>query len=352
VKATRDAPQLRKDPFKEFDEAIRRDGVVEVLNLEDNDCLATVRDYISTQSIELDRLLNGKGIPTGRVTEIFGPSHVGKSTLLDHIFAEVQRRDGVAVLLDTEGARDVNYSRRIGVQTDKLKYLEFDPAALHIENVLMRIYDTIEFWADRDPERLVVVGWDALGGTSTRDELEKRLESESRPAQAASVLRKACRQIPPKLGNTRIAVVVINHEYQRLEMHGGVGPKRETYGGEALRLLSTIRLSLFPVGWLKRADGVVVGRELNAKLIKNRLGAPWGEARVALLAGIGIDNVWSLYERLKHRGVIVTSNSWAAINLDGKKISFQGWLGLLEKIKADDTLFPRLLSVYEKLEGA
>jgi recombination protein RecA len=338
-------PKIKSDPRKEYDERIKSAGV-RVLALEDPDCLAHVRDHISTQSLELDRLINGKGIPTGRVTEIYGPAHIGKSTIMDHMFAEVQRRDGVAVLIDSEGARDVNYSRAIGVNPATLKYLEFEPENLHIEAVIQAIYATIEFWSSRDPDRLVLIGWDALGGTSTRDELEKRLERDSRPAMAASIMRKACRQIPPKLGNTRIAVVISNHEYQHLDLGGRVGVRRETYGGEAVRLLSSIRVQLFHGGWIKRSDGVVVGREIGAKLIKNRLGDPWGEVRFALIPSIGVDNLWSIYERLKHKRIIEVKGSWSAINLDGKVINFQGWSGLIEQCKADSTLFPRLVSVY------
>lgn len=345
--ATAKQPALRTDAEREFNEAIRVNGIVEVCSLEDSDCLASIRDYVSTQSLELDRLLSGKGVPCGRVTEIFGPNHLGKSTILDHIIAECQRRGGVGVLIDSEGARDVQYSRAIGVDTGKLKYLEFEPHELHMENVLMRLYDVIEYWVSKDPDRLVVIGWDSLGGTSTRDELDKRLAKDSRPAMAASVLRRACRQIPPKLGNSRIAVVVVNHEYMNLDLHGHVGVKKETYGGEAMRLLASLRIQLYHAGWIKNGDGVILGRELGAKLIKSRIGKPWGEARVAMIPGVGIDNVWSVYERLRHQGVIQSSGSWSAINLDGEKIAFQGWLGLLQKCRDDETLFARLASVYQ-----
>lgn len=350
-----DAPNIKRDLIKEYQAKLRQtDGkntIIEVLTLADDDCLANVKLHISTQSLELDRLLNGKGIPTGRVTELYGPPHIGKSTIMDHLFAQVQKMGGVGILLDTEGARDSRYTQSIGVDLEKLQYIEFAREALHIENVIMKIYETVEFWRDNAPDTPVVIGWDALGGTATRDELEKRLEKESRTAQAATVLRKACRQLPPKLGNTKIAVVICNHEYQTIQLgaHGKAG--KETYGGAAVKHLASIRIQLHSVkdGWIKKSDGEILGRKIGVNLIKNRLGHPFGSAEIALLSGVGIDNTWAIFERLKAAGIIVISGAWAAINLDGEVIKFQGWTGLAKLCAENDTLFPRLVSVYQSL---
>jgi len=352
VKRESREPKIKRDVLADYEQAISKDGCVEVLSLADEGCLANVPLHISTQSVELDRLLNGRGIPCGRTTEIFGPPHIGKSTLLDHLFASVQKIGGIGILIDTEGARDVRYSQSIGVDPKKLRYLEFGRDELHIENILIKIIDTIEFWTARSPETPIVIGWDALGGTATRDELAGKLEKGERPAQAARVMRTACRQIPGRLGNTKIALVVCNHEYENIQMGfmvGKVGKKRETYGGAAIRHMSTLRIQLFPSGWIKRADGAIIGREVGAKLVKNRLGHPWGEAQVALLSGIGVDNVWSIYQRLATAKLITVAGGWAAINLDGKGMKFQGWSGLAAKCREDSTLFPRLLSVYQSL---
>lgn len=340
---------IRKNLLNEYDERISKDGVVEALTLANSECLANVPLYISTQSLELDRLLNGRGIPCGRVTEIYGPWHIGKSTILDHCFAEVQHMGGIAILADTEGARDVRYSQSIGVDPNALRYLEFAENELHVENVLLKIYETVQFWKETDFP--VLIGWDALAGTATREEVEKRLDKNRQPAQAAKVLREACRQLPGKLGNTKIAVVICNHEYEKIQMRGFVGRKRETYGGAAIRHLASIRLELHSVGeWVKRSDGQILGRVVGARLVKNRLGNPWGEARFALLSGIGIDNTWSIFQKFKQAGFITVSGSWAAMNLDGEVLKFQGWSGLVEKCREDETLFPRLVSIYSGMQ--
>lgn len=363
AKSTSKSPKIRVDPIKEYRETIQKDGIVEVITLADEDCLAHVKLHISTQSLELDRILNGKGIPTGRVTELFGPFHIGKSTVLDHIFAEVQRMGGIAALADTEGARDIKYTRAIGVDVSKLLYLEFPrrkkkkdgltvyEEQLHLENVFTKLLETIEFFSIRYPDIPIVLGLDALAGTATKDELANRLTKDEKPADAAKTLRKVCRLLPQYLGNTNIALVICNHEYTRINMGGGVGVKKETYGGDGIRHYASIRLQLHPVkdGWIKKSDGTVLGRIVGVRAVKNRLGNPYVEGQFALLSGAGINNVWNVFMKFKAAKIIVTSGSWSTLNLAGEIIKFQGWYGLFEKCQADPALFGKLVSVYQAI---
>lgn len=363
-------PKIRKDPLKEYAETIQKDGVVEVLTMADDDCLASVKTHVSTQSLALDRLLNGMGFPCGRVTELIGPPHIGKSTIIDHAFAQVQKMGGIAVLADTEGARDSSYTRTIGVDLTKLQYLDFprkvkkdkngkivkDAAGnpvyegqLYLENVLTKILETADFFATKFPEIPVLIGLDALAGTATKDEMANRLAKDEQPAQAAKVLRKICRQFPTYLGNTQVGLIIANHEYQNIQMGNRAQTRRESYGGDAIRHLASIRLSLFYAGeWVKRSsDGEILGRVVKASLIKNRLGNPWGEAKLAILSGVGVNNTWSIFDKLKEAKLMTSSGSWSTINLDNEDIKFQGWAGLQAKCAEDPTLFPRLVSVYK-----
>src|SRR5690349_23771639 len=46
---------------------------------------------IATGSLSLDIALGGKGIPRGRVVEVFGPESSGKTTLTLHVIANAQK---------------------------------------------------------------------------------------------------------------------------------------------------------------------------------------------------------------------------------------------------------------------
>ena len=77
-------------------------------------------EVIPTGSLMLDMALGIRGIPRGRVTEIFGPESSGKTTIGLHIIAEAQKQGGVAAFIDAEHALDPTYAKKLGVNTDEL----------------------------------------------------------------------------------------------------------------------------------------------------------------------------------------------------------------------------------------
>ena len=62
--------------------------------------------FISTTCISIDTALGIGGLPSGRVTEIYGPESSGKTTLALHVIAEAQRLGGNAAFIDAEHALD------------------------------------------------------------------------------------------------------------------------------------------------------------------------------------------------------------------------------------------------------
>src|SRR5262245_10459765 len=55
---------------------------------------------IPTGALSLDIALGGKGLPRGRVIEIYGPEASGKTTVALHAIASAQRGGGVAAFID------------------------------------------------------------------------------------------------------------------------------------------------------------------------------------------------------------------------------------------------------------
>ncbi|MDP6839729.1 MAG: DNA recombination/repair protein RecA, partial [Planctomycetota bacterium] len=104
-----------------------------------NDLLREIQ-CIRTGSLQLDIALGGKGLPKGRVVEIYGPESSGKTTLTLHVVAEAQKAGGICAFVDAEHALDPSYARKLGVNLDDLLVSQPDTGeqALEIVETLVR----------------------------------------------------------------------------------------------------------------------------------------------------------------------------------------------------------------------
>jgi recombination protein RecA len=82
---------------------------------------------IATGSLALDHALGVGGLPKGRITEIYGPEGVGKTTLALSVLAQAQRTGGTGLFVDTEHALDLHWAQQVGVDPHQL--LVCQPAA-------------------------------------------------------------------------------------------------------------------------------------------------------------------------------------------------------------------------------
>ena len=83
----------------------------------DGDHLAGIK-CVSTGALSLDLALGGRGLPKGRVVEVFGPESSGKTTLALTVAANVQKNGGIAAFIDAEHALDPTWARKLGVNID------------------------------------------------------------------------------------------------------------------------------------------------------------------------------------------------------------------------------------------
>ena len=97
-------------------------------------------EAIPTGCLSLDIALGVGGVPRGRIIEIYGPESSGKTTLAQHIVAEVQKIGGIAAFVDAEHALDPEYAKKIGVKVNELLISQPDTGeqALEIVETLVR----------------------------------------------------------------------------------------------------------------------------------------------------------------------------------------------------------------------
>lgn len=91
-------------------------------------------ETIPSGALPLDLALGG-GLPKGRVIEVYGPESSGKTTLVLHAIAEVQKRGGIAAFVDAEHALDPTYAAAVGVDINNLLISQPDSGEMALEIV-------------------------------------------------------------------------------------------------------------------------------------------------------------------------------------------------------------------------
>lgn len=245
---------------------------------------------VSTGSTLLDLAISGGvvrggGIPGGIMMEIFGPSGVGKTSLMAEICASAQARGGVIKILDPEGRLNRDYCRKFGLDIDYEK--DYDRP-----DTVKEVFEIIEEeWEDDESKVINVIGCDSIAALSTDMEMEKEDKMGGKRAKDFSAgLRKMARIIA---GNNKI-VVFTNQVRQTM---ASFGPKWTTPGGEAVKFYSSLRIKGSLVSKLERKAKVVVdeskiiGIESEFEVVKSSIDEPYRSAPIYIIFNYGIDDI-------------------------------------------------------------
>src|SRR5271167_558919 len=79
-----------------------------------------VSSGLLTGIAQLDLAMGRPGIPQGKVTEVYGFTASGKTTLALHLIAECQKMGGSALFIDTTASFEQDLARKLNVDSDRL----------------------------------------------------------------------------------------------------------------------------------------------------------------------------------------------------------------------------------------
>lgn len=261
-------------------------------------------DVISTGSISLDSALGVGGIPRGRVIEIFGPEMTGKTTLALHVLAEVQKRGGVAAFVDAEHALDPDYAEKIGVNVKELLISQPDSGeqALQIVESLVR---------SGQVDAIVI---DSVAALTPRAEIEGEM-GEFQIGLQARLMSQALRKLSGIVSKTKTSVIFLNQT--RMKIGVRFGSPETTPGGLALKFYSSVRINLRVIAKIKHGDEII-GSRIKAKIVKNKVAAPFKTAEFDIYYNEGISYLADLLNTGIRLGVTERTGSW--LKYENKKL--------------------------------
>lgn len=232
----------------------------------------------------LDTMLGIGGIARGRVIEIFGGEHVGKTSLCMRLAAVAQYYGIPVIWMDYEYAFDVNYAQVFGMSFDKNLMVFMQPTTLEEGFAAIGIALSNGF------PGLVII--DSIPAMQPAEVLEKGLDQEARIAIRANKLSQGVAGILRPIGATYASVVFINQ--LRTKIGAKINPytpefeKYVTPGGLAMKFFTSMRLHMQRVhteSWEKKNKY----SEIRVASIKNKLARPYMECVLTLYPGVGFD---------------------------------------------------------------
>ncbi len=251
---------------------------------------------ISTGAISLDLALGGRGIPRGRIVEIFGPESSGKTTLALTVAAQAQKEGGVAAFIDAEHALDPSWARKIGVNIDNLLVSQPDTGeqALEICELLVR----------SNAVDIIVV--DSVAALIPRAEIEGEM-GDAAIGLHARLMSQAMRKLTGVIARSNCTVVFINQIREKIGVM--FGSPETTTGGRALKFYASVRIDVRRTGAIKDGD-VVIGSRTRARVVKNKIAPPFREAEFDIMYTEGISSSGDLLDIAVESKVVQKSGAW------------------------------------------
>jgi recombination protein RecA len=209
--------------------------------------------YVDTGNLAINFACSGRfisgGFPGGRIIEAFGPEASGKSFLGYCFLGAIQKKGGIAILLDCERSSGSEFAERCGhVNPDRL--IVYSPVTL--QQVEKQIISVVRAVRAKFPDKPIGIVWDSIGVNPTEREFSEvelpdnptkaQLDAvgHERPGERAKFANKILRSLNPFLNDNDATLYVINQVRKKIGVIYG-NDETTSGGGEALKFYASLR---------------------------------------------------------------------------------------------------------------
>lgn len=313
------------DPFAFTRELAKKDKKLHILSggkaiLEKYE----VRGAFSTGCYPLDVSISPHhpGLPWGRLSEGYGLTSKGKSTMGESALIECQKvvynktLPGVPVLLKFEGDFSPPRFAALGGDIDRLIIIE----AHHMEGGLEQLDRWLQAqYKEFGKELPILVDWDSVAASRTEAEMDA---DHYGPGQIGGQARCLSTNLPyftDLISYSHTHILMLNQVRHKMnELNNPYAQRNpqanqpQPTGGFAPGFYASVRIEMRDIGRIhehsddKKSDAVYtpLGDQVQMQMIKNKVGPPWRKVVVPIYYRYGFDDKESWMIHLENRGIV------------------------------------------------
>jgi len=308
-----------------------------------------VTHWLDTGFPPLNKVISGdyrKGLPVGRLVEMFGMQSCGKTAIATCAMKSAIDQGGFALFHDHERSFDMRQARNLGLDPDTGRFAHLRPETA--EESFTRAIHAAQRIREKSlipPDAPIIAVFDSLAAMVPRAKWEKELTELTMAdslalAKATSTVLPVVKQAAEKYN---MLVLLLN----QLRENPGVtyGDNTRTPGGKAPPFYADVRIKLTAAKLVQKDGGETrqIGQQITADIVKNKVYRPFLKTRWDFLFnedGTGsFDVVGGMIDHLVEIGVLTQSGP--RITYNGKSY-FKSQL--VAHVKEND-LLPELIAL-------
>lgn len=221
------------------------------------------------------------------------------SSVAATIARECQRLGGAVVWYDSEHTILPDYFKDFGLDVADLTFF-YNP---NLEGFFSAVEEFATGFREIFPTAPLLFVLDSVAATQTVSQEEADYEKAGVAAQAR-VMSSSLRKLVPHLSKTQSTLLLVNQSRTKIGVM--YGDDNDTPGGRAMKFYASQRIALRKVAKpLTDEKDRLIGIDVEAHIVKNKVAPPFKKSGFRLLFGRGISYTESAFDLLVRREVIL-----------------------------------------------